>query len=217
MIPKSLKWLYYSVGLLHLWAIVFHNQEVLNATKPFLMPILLCYVYKSEIERVNLKTILLWISLVFAWLGDLALMQSDTYFLLGLGLFFIAQICYILLFFKAVEKPIEFKTFPLLPYLLAGILLFYILLPDVNELLVPIVIYGIILLTMAGVARLRQGRTNSKSYYYTLLGTLLFVISDSLLALNKFVWNIPYAEIGIMSTYMAAQLLITEGILKNEK
>ena len=145
MIPKSLKWLYYLVGLLHLWAIVFHNQEVLNATKPFLMPILLCYVYKSEIERVNLKTILLWISLVFAWLGDLALMQSDTYFLLGLGLFFIAQICYILLFFKAVEKPIEFKTFPLLPYLLAGILLFYILLPDVNELLVPIVIYGIIL------------------------------------------------------------------------
>ena len=217
MTPKLLKWLYYLVGMVHLLGIVFNNQEVLTATKPFLMPILLYYVYRSQIEQVTIKTILLWISLVFAWLGDLALMQADAYFLLGVGMFFIAQLCYILLFFKSVEEPIKFKALPLLPYLLSAILLFYILLPKTDELLIPVFIYGISLIGMDGIARLRQGRTASKSYYYVLIGTLLFLISDTLLALNKFVWDIPYAGIGIMSTYMAAQLLITEGILQDEQ
>jgi uncharacterized membrane protein YhhN len=121
------------------------------------------------------------------------------------------------LFFKSVEEPIKFKALPLLPYLLSGILLFYILLPKTDELLIPVFIYGISLIGMAGIARLRQGRTASKSYYYVLIGTLLFLISDTLLALNKFVWDIPYAGMGIMSTYMAAQLLITEGILQDEQ
>jgi|TARA_B110000046_G_scaffold73819_1_gene81702 uncharacterized membrane protein YhhN len=217
MNPKLLKSLYGLVGFLHLLGIVFKNQEILNATKPFLMPILLYYVYKSQIEQVTLKTILLWISLVFAWLGDLALMQEDAYFLLGVGMFFMAQLCYILLFLKSVKEPIKFKTLPLLPYFLAGILLFYILLPKTDALLIPVFIYGLSLIGMAGIARLRQGRADSKSYSYVLIGTLFFLISDSLLALNKFVWDIPYVGIGIMSTYMAAQLLITEGILQDEQ
>ena len=215
MTPKLLKWLYGLVGMVHLLGIVFNNQEILNATKPFLMPILLYYVYQSQIEQVNLNTILLWVSLVFAWLGDLALMQGDTYFLLGVGMFFMAQLCYIFLFLKSVEEPIKLKFLPLLPYLLAGIFLFYILLPKTDELLIPVFIYGLSLIGMAGIARIRQGRTNIKSYRYVLIGTLLFLISDSLLALNKFVWDIPYAGIGIMTTYMGAQILITEGVLQD--
>lgn len=80
MTPKLLKRLYGLVSMVHLLGIVFNNQEILNATKPFLIPILLYYVYQSQIEQVTLNTILLWTSLVFAWLGDLALMQGDTYF-----------------------------------------------------------------------------------------------------------------------------------------
>ncbi|MDA8889983.1 lysoplasmalogenase, partial [Cyclobacteriaceae bacterium] len=122
---------------------------------------------------------------------------------------------YIFLFLKSVEKPIKLKFLPLLPYLLAGIFLFYILLPKTDELLIPVFIYGLSLIGMAGIARIRQGRTNIKSYRYVLIGTLLFLISDSLLALNKLVWDIPYAGIGIMTTYMGAQILITEGVLQD--
>ncbi|OUU03246.1 MAG: hypothetical protein CBB92_01805 [Flammeovirgaceae bacterium TMED32] len=64
--------------------------------------------------------------------------------------------------------------------------LFYILLPKTDELLIPVFIYGLSLIGMACIARLRQGRTNSKSYRYVLIGTLFFLISDSLLAHNKF-------------------------------
>ena len=215
MTPKLLKWLYGLVGIFHLLGIVFNNQEILNATKPFLIPILLYYAYQSQIEQVTLNTILLWTSLVFPWLGDLALMQGDTYFLLGVGMCFIAQLCYIFLFLKSVEESIKLKFLPLLPYLLTGIFLFYTLLPMTDELLIPVFIYSLSLIGMAGIARLREGRTNSKSYPYVLIVTILFLISDSFLALNKFVWDIPYDAIGIMTTDMGAQILITEGILQD--
>ncbi|MDG1105236.1 MAG: lysoplasmalogenase [Cyclobacteriaceae bacterium] len=214
MTPKLLKRLYGLVSMVHLLGIVFNNQEILNATKPFLIPILLYYVYQSQIKQVTLNTILLWTSLVFAWLGDLAFMQGDTYFLLGVSMFFITQLCYIFLFLKSVEEPIKLKFLPLLPYLLTGIFSFAILLPKTDELLIPVFIYGLSLIGMAGIARLRQGRTNSKSYSYVLVGTILFLISDFILALDKFVWDIPYDAIGIMTTYMGAQVLIIEGILQ---
>ena len=128
-------------------------------------------------------------------------------------MFFIAKLCYIFLFLKSVEEPIKLKFLPLLPYLLTGIFSFAILLPKTDELLIPVFIYGLSLIGMAGIARLRQGRTNSKSYRYVLVGTILFLISDFILALDKFVWDIPYDAIGIMTTYMDAQVLIIQGIL----
>ncbi|MBT5506945.1 MAG: lysoplasmalogenase, partial [Flammeovirgaceae bacterium] len=97
---------------------------------------------------------------------------------------------------------------------LTGIFSFAILLPKTDELLIPVFIYGLSLIGMAGIARLRQGRTNSKSYSYVLVGTILFLISDFILALDKFVWDIPYDAIGVMTTYMGAQVLIIEGILQ---
>ena len=63
-------------------------------------------------------------------------------------------------------------------------------------------------------SKLFLARTNSKSYSYVLVGTILFLISDFILALDKFVWDIPYDAIGVMTTYMGAQVLIIEGILQ---
>jgi uncharacterized membrane protein YhhN len=45
------------------------------------------------------------------------------------------------------------------------------------------------------------------------LGALLFVISDSLLAINKFYQDIPLAGVLIMLTYGLAQLFIMEGAI----
>lgn len=77
----------------------------------------------------------------------------------------------------------------------------YILLPKTDELLIPVFIYGLSLIGMACIARLRQGRTNSKSYRYVLIGTLLFLISDSLLAPKKIFmryslgWNMNHDDL----------------------
>ena len=44
-------------------------------------------------------------------------------------------------------------------------------------------------------------------------GALMFVLSDSLLAINKFLEPLPYAGISIMLTYCAAQYFIVTGFI----
>jgi uncharacterized membrane protein YhhN len=48
-----------------------------------------------------------------------------------------------------------------------------------------------------------------------MIGSILFVLSDSALAVNKFVRALPLEGLMVMSTYIVAQLLITIGILKH--
>jgi uncharacterized membrane protein YhhN len=49
---------------------------------------------------------------------------------------------------------------------------------------------------------------------YILIGAIVFVSSDSILAFNKFYAPITHASFFIMVTYCMAQYLIVKGILK---
>ena len=59
--------------------------------------------------------------------------------------------------------------------------------------------------------------TNSKSFLMTTLGAGLFVISDSLIGIDKFMTDVPYAPFLIMLTYIPAQYLIMQGVMIHEK
>ena len=61
----------------------------------------------------------------------------------------------------------------------------------------------------------RYGKVNDKSFKLILVGAILFTMSDSLLALNKFLQPIPLAGVWIMASYAAAQYYITKGVLAN--
>jgi uncharacterized membrane protein YhhN len=50
-----------------------------------------------------------------------------------------------------------------------------------------------------------------------LIGAVLFMISDSLIAIDKFATPIPYPTLFIMGTYVFAQYFIAVGVLKNDK
>ncbi|MFM8914325.1 MAG: lysoplasmalogenase family protein, partial [Flammeovirgaceae bacterium] len=65
-------------------------------------------------------------------------------------------------------------------------------------------------------ALFRYGRTTSKSFTYVMMGALLFMTSDSLLAINKFLNPLPLSGISIMLTYCLAQYLIVEGIIAHK-
>jgi uncharacterized membrane protein YhhN len=54
---------------------------------------------------------------------------------------------------------------------------------------------------------------NRKAGLLMMIGALLFVISDSVLAVNKFYSEFNGAGIVIMLTYGIAQLMITEGAI----
>jgi uncharacterized membrane protein YhhN len=59
----------------------------------------------------------------------------------------------------------------------------------------------------------RKEKVNKRSYFLVLSGAMLFVISDSTIAINKFSYQFESAGIVIMSSYVVAQFLIVAGYI----
>jgi len=162
-------------------------------------------------------------AILFSFFGDVFLMFTDNgpnFFILGLGSFLVSQIGYIFLFAqlnKAVGLPSFLKTKPwwLLLYIVYGGVIYALLFPHLDPVLkIAVFVYMTALLGMAAMALNRKGIQPAVSFNLVFSGSLLFVVSDTLIALNKFYMPIPADRFWVMSTYMAAQFLIVTGVLK---
>lgn len=164
----------------------------------------------------------------FSWMGDIFLMFSGGYnneifFYAGVGSFFLAQLTYIFVFLMNAENDIKGLLLrnPLwfIPFVGYGVFIFLLLYPGLVGIMVPIIgVYAASLIGMSLAALNRRDRVDFNSFRLVFAGSLLFVISDSLIAVNKFYAEIPAAGFLIMLTYIAAQYLILRGlILEREK
>jgi uncharacterized membrane protein YhhN len=177
-----------------------HQDIGVKVTKPLLMPLLMLLAFKLNVIDRNL-----YIALFFSLLGDISLMfGGELYFMLGLGSFLLAHIFYILLFRG------QFKLLKALPFAAATISYFLFIKSGIDKnLLIPVAIYCMTITLMAIFAACRK--TNHSSYYLVLIGSILFVVSDSLIAFNKFYAPLPASSFWVMSTYGLAQFLIVLG------
>ncbi|NQZ77160.1 MAG: lysoplasmalogenase [Ekhidna sp.] len=216
MNPRFLIYIYGVVAIINLYASYISSDQLNQYTKPLLMPLLMLYVYRSSIGKTTLKVLLLFLALLFSWLGDVVLMyQSEQlFFMIGIAFFLLAQGTYVVVLRKSTYQKPEVSFQKVLPFIIYTGVLFYILLPA-GDFTAPIAIYGSVIMTMTIMARLREGNTSQESYRMAFYGSLLFVASDSILAINAFDTKLPYAGIFIMSTYCAAQLLLVKGLLKH--
>jgi uncharacterized membrane protein YhhN len=180
------------------------------------------YVVTMRSRRLRIPMPML-MALVFSFLGDVALMGSgEIYFMLGLVSFLLAHIAYIVVYRQlrlAEGEPllqvqrIRFS----LPFILAGTGLVTVLYPHLNELKVPVMIYAAVLVMMVLNAMFRYGLTSARSFWPVFLGAFAFMVSDSLLAFDKFVQPIALSGVWIMSSYMLAQFLIVWGVVNHPK
>jgi uncharacterized membrane protein YhhN len=90
----------------------------------------------------------------------------------------------------------------------------YYLYNDLAEMRLPVILYSIIILTMLAGAINRLEKVNRTSYYLILTGAILFVLSDSSIAINKFGHHFELSGTVIMSTYVIAQFLIILGYIR---
>lgn len=195
------------------------------ATKPFLVISLLLFYLTAKAENSSALSKLIISALVFSWIGDILLMlqgQFSGLFIFGLAAFLIAHISYIFGFRKArFDEPAEinlsFVRTRVVFLLLIGGALIYMLYPNLEELLIPVVLYTIVIIAMGISALLRRGRTPDKSFIMVYSGALLFIMSDAMLGINKFMNPIVQARALIMATYITAQFLIVKGILIHER
>lgn len=203
--------IYFTISTLEIIFGMNHLQNGVFLTKPLIMISIMVFYFLQTKKQLNFQDKLMLIAFFFSMMGDTFLMfQGETYFMFGLGSFLITHLFYIFVFSRNRLKANWLARFS---FIIFSVIMLFILQSNINAaLLIPIIIYMIAITVMAITASERN--INSESYWLVLIGAILFVLSDSLIAINKFVVTIPLQTILIMGTYILAQYLIAIGFLK---
>jgi alkenylglycerophosphocholine hydrolase len=147
------------------------------------------------------------LALVLSLVGDVCLMfKGDLWFAGGLGSFLVAHLFFIYAFLRGVALTWP----PLWTALVAlyGLGLGVWLLPRAGSLRLPVALYCLVLLGMVLGAALRLQQLGGRQAALALGGALLFMLSDSLLALRQFGGPYRGAQALILSSYWLAIGLI---------
>jgi uncharacterized membrane protein YhhN len=159
-------------------------------------------------------------ALALSWLGDVLLLFQDRhelFFIGGLLSFLSAHLSYLLAYRKHQWPGPGLsgigKAGLALPVVGAGLALLTALYAHLGPLRLPVLLYAVVLVLMVLGAFYRYHRTTPSSFAWVASGAGLFMVSDSLLALNKFLTPLPAAGFWIMLSYSAAQYCIVTGLL----
>lgn len=158
--------------------------------------------------------VILGAALSFSCLGDIFLDLPGNFFVQGLVSFLVAHFIYILLFVRNWPRPLRPGGLQLA--LSAGILIFSLLqsnwlAPDLGAMAKPVMVY-ICAITVMAVTAILAGFAKP----YVWIGAVLFVISDSLIAIGRFKSPVPLAEYLIWATYYLGQYGIAIGFLQEK-
>lgn len=145
--------------------------------------------------------------LVLSTAGDVFLMLPRDRFVAGLASFLLAHLCYLRAF--SIEVPFGAGLLLWLPFFVAGGMVVALVWPGLKPALRgPVVVYVIVIAAMAGQATGRWYAAGSAVALAAAVGAGLFVVSDAVLAIDRFRWPFRAARAVTLTTYWAAQLLI---------
>ena len=210
-------WIFFFVVALlaNLSSIYFSNDTLRFISKPLLMPVLAIYFLMGTRDGGSPLKAWIILALFFSWVGDILLMfeeRNATFFQLGLAAFFLAQVFYIIFFHNIrMKEYIRGNALLLLVVIVYYFILISIISPSLGNMKLPVRIYGVVLSFMVMLAMHTMFSRYKRAAWWMIVGAILFVISDSVLAVNKFYAPFNQAGMVIMLTYGLAQLFITQG------
>ncbi|MFE7115152.1 lysoplasmalogenase [Streptomyces sp. NPDC057654] len=196
--------LFAALGAVHLIALAAHLDGVHHLTKPALMPALALHAAARGAPRPLIA------ALLFGCGGDTLLQLDDqAAFLAGMGFFGAGHVCYLVLFAGLGTAHGRPRAYVLATaYGVAWLGTVALLWPGLEAgMRLPVAGYALLLTAMA-LGATRVGLR-------TALGGLLFLLSDTLIASGLADWPQPPApQLCIMVTYLGAQYLLTDGLLR---
>jgi uncharacterized membrane protein YhhN len=181
---------------------------------------MIIYIHDKNRARQHLVPRLVEVGLILSLVGDVLLMSKEmSSFLVGTGFFMTAHVLYIIAFgigekIKSLKRSI--RTYRTISYFIVSSLLLLNIytLWDLFPSKIIFVPYAVILTFEIIVCLARYEKTINSSFYFILIGAVLFTISDNLLGFLKF--NHIRTDLGrlvIMLTYYGAQYFIMHGSL----
>jgi uncharacterized membrane protein YhhN len=144
--------------------------------------------------------------LIASLAGDIFLMLPRDRFAPGLVSFLIAQLLYVAAFWSVTGPSLTLAA--AVPFALLATALLVVLWPHLGRLRVPVVLYAAALMTMGWRAAEQHALLSDGRTAVALLGAILFIASDSVLAFRRFVSPFPAAQAITLGTYFPAQWLI---------
>lgn len=211
-----------SIVVIYFGALIGEFEFILHLTKPMLMISLGVWYWFAT--KAEVRSMLVIGALSFSMVGDSFLMYADQkgfYFEGGIASFLIAHLCYIFAY-RQHRDPVGDESSAsagvqrfrmALPIVLAASGLVIVLYPKLGELRIPVLVYAATIAIMVLQALFRLHRTTSRSFVMVLTGAVLFMISDSMIAIDRFLNKIEFISYLVMSTYIAGQFLIVKGLV----
>jgi len=208
--------LYFATGIAFIALETIGVAWISIAVKALIIPLLIWLYLRFVRGHWNRFHSMIIIALIFSWIGDITLQLTqfkESFFLIGVGCFLIAQLIYMVTFFTTPgENSVFFrKIYLVVPVVLYGMGILWLLYDGLGDMKLPVTIYTMVIMTMLLAAINREKKVNKQSFLLVLAGAIIFVVSDSILAINKFAQPFELGRIASMTSYITAQYLIALG------
>ncbi|MGB5242809.1 MAG: lysoplasmalogenase [Lutimonas sp.] len=197
--------LFFLVSFLDILGVILNNALMQAIFKPMIILSLMA-AYFFGTEKPNNWYLL---ALSFSFLGDVFLLDKNDMFLQGIGAFLVTQILYVYILSKELTKTtLKQKLIAILPFVIYYFVLITILKQNLGSLLIPVMIYGSVISLFGITAFLTYLQRRDRLSLVLFIGALLFILSDSLIALQNFHQPNEFFPSIIMITYVLAQYYI---------
>lgn len=217
--------LFLIIILFHCIAIFLEWSAIRFYSKLLIIPFLILLMSLNMRGGVGLSSLKLLplIALTASFMGDLFLSFTDAqFFLWGMLSFIITHICNSIYFFKLNPlrlKRLKYATISSLILAIICSLIVYTIKDSLGTFFIPIMVYMVIIGSMTVLASnlLANDLYAHLALQYFIPGAVLFVMSDGILALNKFSLKEPLFDVIVMLTYGLAQLYLVMGFYKTHE
>lgn len=173
------------------------------------MAVIIYLPFYRGAELDSLFAVLILSGLIFSFAGDILLLIPEKYFKAGLIAFLTAHLFYSYAFFT-ISTAVRYEAFVL--YAVFAYFIYKYLRDSLDKLRVPVMIYIAVISIMGGLGLNQFVNSNFEYSFQLFIASILFVISDSVLAINKFKKSFRASEFIILLTYYASQFLFASSI-----
>lgn len=215
-----LELIYIIISLLSLSFLITENILGFYISKPFVVPVLLIYLFFKFKKSQHSLIPTLMIATFFSMLGDIFLLftvNEALFKLVGICTFIVAQAAYAYLYYLSVAShkkrhiPV-YKRWPEIISIGATVIATIIIYPSLGDFAAPAIIYALITTITIVFALNRRFYVSRKSFSLTMLGVLFFFVSDTLMGDDLFLENI-INHFFVMLSYVIGHYLVIKGML----
>ena len=206
---------YFSIGLIEVFAEFFKQNLLVTCTKPLLIP-LLVFLYAKTAAR---KNHMYMFALFCVWIGNLFFMsKSLEYIIIGTVFFSMFRVLLIVQLFKIIKFPsVSTMIVACIPFLFIYVFVINLTYDELGEHFYVFAVQGIFMIVFGGMALAGYIFTPNKANMFLVISMMCFTFTQFLFVIRQFYMEIGIFQPLLMLLFITAHFLLYKFIATNEK